>query len=296
MKKNQINPAKVWLSSLNASSSISSYTFYLNNLCKIMSGNDLETYDWENLDYIKVLELRRILIDKDLKAGSINNYICAFKGVACEAWKLGILDIETYFRIKEIKRVKGNTTTVGRALSSDELHKIINYELTTSKKQVKRDSAILAISYGAGLRISEIAKLKMCDITNDSLIIHGKGSYDRSVYLPKFAMNSLNKWLDVRGRQDGPVFLCFLKGDIMKSRGVSRRTVSEIPLRRYKAAGIEKFTSHDLRRSFCTNLLDVGVDLSLVQQLMRHTKIETTRIYDKRGEKAKKLAVERLPF
>ena len=82
----------------------------------------------------------------------------------------------------------------------------------------------------------------------------------------------------------------------MKSRGVSRRTVSEIPLRRYKAAGIEKFTSHDLRRSFCTNLLDVGVDLSLVQQLMRHTKIETTRIYDKRGEKAKKLAVERLPF
>ena len=110
--------------------------------------------------------------------------------------KLEIIDIETYFHIKEIKRVKGNSNIVGRALDSEELNKIVNYESATNKQQVKRDSAILAISYGAGLRISEIAKLNMCDLHKDSLIIHGKGSIIRSVYISKFAMKSLNKWLD----------------------------------------------------------------------------------------------------
>ena len=84
MKINKINPAKVWMSSLNASGSIRSFTFYLNNLCKIMDGSNLVTYDWANIDYIKVLDLKRKLIENGLKPSSINNYISAIKGVACE--------------------------------------------------------------------------------------------------------------------------------------------------------------------------------------------------------------------
>ena len=75
--------------------------------------------------------------------------------------------------------------------------------------------------------------------------------------------------------------------------GKQRLAVSCAPSAMAKVA---YFTPHDMRRSFISSLLDVGVDLSMAQTLAGHVNISTTQLYDRRGEKSKREAIDRLPF
>ena len=74
--------------------------------------------------------------------------------------------------------------------------------------------------------------------------------------------------------------------------------IAHILVKRAGTANVKRFSCHDLRRSFVTNLLDAGADLAVVQKLAGHRQISTTAIYDKRGEAAKLKAVQlvRIPI
>jgi len=86
------------------------------------------------------------------------------------------------------------------------------------------------------------------------------------------------------------------RGDHIRDKRISTRTIHDIIETRCIDMGIEKFSPHDLRRSFGTHLLNSGVDLLIVQKLMRHSNVNTTKIYDMRGESAEREAIELLPF
>jgi site-specific recombinase XerD len=83
---------------------------------------------------------------------------------------------------------------------------------------------------------------------------------------------------------------------MVQLRRMTPQAVLLIVQKRATEAGVESFNPHDFRRTFCSDLLDAGVDIVTVQKLAGHASPVTTAKYDRRGEEAKRRAVQRLPF
>jgi site-specific recombinase XerD len=294
IKKIKNNPAKVFSNSLNSKNSRKTTLRVIDYLCFEFDKSNHITMKWSLFDYSEILKLRRKFIDKNLKPSTINSYISTLKSVSRESWRMNIIDTDTYMRIKDISSIKCNSDTAGKALNALDLNRVINYHATDIKNI--RDSAVLAIGYGAGLRAFEIAQIDIKDITGNKIVINGKGQIIRACYLPEFSLKILNKWLRIRGNKSGAVFCSLTKNHTILDTGISPRTIGDIIDKRCENLRFERFTPHDLRRSFATNLLSSGVDVFTVQKLMRHANINTTLIYDRRGEETKKAAIEMLPF
>jgi integrase len=116
------------------------------------------------------------------------------------------------------------------------------------------------------------------------------------VYLPQGALSYLSKWLAVRGRQPGALLCPIRKGGEIEYRNMTAQAVLLIVQKRAKDAGVESFSPHDFRRTFCSDLLDAGVDIVTVQKLAGHASPVTTAKYDRRGEETKRKAVQNLGF
>jgi len=254
--------------------------------------------DWSKLDYQLVLTLMSNLIDEGKSPATTNVYLSALKGVAKEAWRKKLIDVETYQHIKEVKRVKGTRATKGRALELNELNQLLDFCMTQEGVIAMRDAAVIALVYGAGLRRHEAAGLMLSDldIENGLINVLGKGNKERVNALHPRILDIIGVWLDERGFEQGPLFQRARKGNRLINEPVSGQTVYDIIIRRYKEAGLKRLTPHDLRRTFATKLLENGEDLFVVQDLMGHASVETTKNYDKRQDKAKQKAARALPI
>jgi site-specific recombinase XerD len=128
-----------------------------------------------------------------------------------------------------------------------------------------------------GLRISEVAGLSIADLfldeTHPRLVIHGKGSRDRAVYLSPLAERSLREYLAVRPTVASDfVFLSY------QLDGLST-TAIHLRLMRYRKQSAVSLTAHRLRHSFANDLLNADVPVTSIQKLMGHRWIETTQTY-----------------
>jgi len=150
-----------------------------------------------------------------------------------------------------------------------------------AKPQGKRDRAILELLYATGLRVSELAQLKMDQVNLEAsfLLCRGKGGKERAVPFGGSACSALKRYL-------GEVRPLFLKGETAEvfltrnGRPFTRQGIWKL-LRQYAAmAGLEhKVSPHVLRHSFATHLLERGADLRSVQIMLGHSQITTTQIY-----------------
>ncbi len=105
----------------------------------------------------------------------------------------------------------------------------------------------------------------------------------------------IEAWLAWRGDQPGPLFCPIDRGDnLQHSRTLSGEAIRQVLCRRSLAAGVKALSPHDLRRTYAGDLLDAGADLPAVQQLLGHASPATTSRYDRRGDKARRTAAERL--
>ncbi len=105
----------------------------------------------------------------------------------------------------------------------------------------------------------------------------------------------MDRWLTARGDHPGPLFVPFDSGHNLKTeRTLGGEAIRQILARRALQAGIDNLSPHDLRRSYAGDLLDAGADLPAVQQLLGHASPATTSRYDRRGDRARRAAAERL--
>lgn len=145
---------------------------------------------------------------------------------------------------------------------------------------------LLSIGYGAGLRVSEVVRLKVKHIDSSLGIIRveqGKGRKDRHVMLSPEMLALLREWWQVRTSKYDlgvPVGERWLFPGRRKGLHLTPRQVSRLFQETVEAAGLKKkVTLHALRHSFATHLFDRGTDIRTIQALLGHEKLETTARY-----------------
>ena len=141
-----------------------------------------------------------------------------------------------------------------------------------------RDKAILELLYATGMRVSEVCKLRICDLNDTFVKVHGKGKKDRLVPVGKRAIEAVDAFLlRFRGEvneDNAPLFIT------AKGKPINRVTVWSRVKAYADSAGIRKSVSpHTLRHSFATHLLENGADLRLIQDMLGHEDIGTTDRY-----------------
>tara|TARA_B100000686_G_scaffold354922_1_gene468205 strand:+ start:5801 stop:6760 length:960 start_codon:yes stop_codon:yes gene_type:complete len=144
-----------------------------------------------------------------------------------------------------------------------------------------RDSIILEILYGTGLRVSELTQLNSDDIDIESRMIHvkGKGKKERIVPITRRAKESIIKYLEHKNKAKHSASKSPL---LLNTRGnrLSPASVRQI-LKKYRIKGNfgYTFTPHSLRHSAATHLMENNTDLRAIQKLLGHSSLSTTQTY-----------------
>ena len=180
-----------------------------------------------------------------------------------------------YVRTPKISRYHPDYLTV------EEIKKILS-QPDLKKETGIRDSAMLEMLYGTGMRISELINLGMSAVYDEIgfIKIVGKGNKERLVPYGQYARKAVERYLvEIREpkRAAAESDVLFLSN---RNRKFSRAGVWKIIKKYTLAAGIDKqVTPHTFRHSFATHMIEGGADLRIVQELLGHASITTTQIY-----------------
>jgi len=174
-------------------------------------------------------------------------------------------------------------------------------EMLACAPSLKAQTA-LSVAYGAGLRGSEVVRLKTTDIDADRMVIHvrqGKGDKDRTAMLSDALLVQLRQWYrHARGKREIEPGGWLFRG--YHARHLSRRQLNRLFHQAADAAGIDKpVRLHTLRHSFATHLLEQKTDVRVIQVLLGHKKLETTARYAHVASKSLlevKSPLDRLPL
>ena len=166
--------------------------------------------------------------------------------------------------------------TLPRYLTLSESIQLLN---TVDGINKERDYCILTLFLNCGLRISELVGLNLQDIQEETLRVLGKGNKVRVLYLNDACLKALDDYLNVRrpivGKDKNALFLS------SQNARISRSTVHSLVKKHLSAAGIDpsQYSSHKLRHTAATLMLQNGVDLRSVQEVLGHEHLNTTELY-----------------
>jgi len=236
---------------------IKAYVHYNENLLRFAKKSPADVVNEDIKNYLFYLA-----DEKESSASTLNIAINALKFYYGE-----ILKKNFTFEIKRPKKDR----KLPAILSGEEISKLLSSVANVKHK------AILMLTYSAGLRVGEVVKLKLEDIDAERKLIHvhgAKGRKDRYTLLSEAAVEKLNlylasyqpeKWLFSGKNEDSHLTI---------------RSVEKIFDNACKGAGITNDVSvHNLRHSFATHLLESGIDLRYIQELLGHKSSKTTEIY-----------------
>ena len=162
-----------------------------------------------------------------------------------------------------------------RALSEEAVGRLFEVAEGEEDPVRVRDTAILELLYGCGLRISELTSLRWEDVDLDArwLIILGKGNKERRVPFGKCAQRALRALCEGEEGRGEYVF------GGRRGKPLTVRTVHRAVTALAARAGLEGVTPHTLRHSCATHLLEHGASLKFVQEFLGHESLSTTQIY-----------------
>ncbi len=233
-----------------------------------------EFYDFaldNNIDIDLVRDYLRKLYENKYSNRSISRKVSSLKSYFKYLESEGIIK-DNFMRLISNPKLE---KTLPNYLNYDDLEKLLNYP-DISNKYGLRDALILEMLYSTGVRVSELANIRLNDIDfNDrKILILGKGNKERYVYYGSKCEKLLDKYLKMDHR-DSSYLLIGKKSDRLNEREI-RSIVTDSA----KRAGINIHVSpHTLRHTYATHMLNDGADLKSVGDLLGHESLSTTQIY-----------------
>jgi len=222
------------------------------------------------------LRYRNELLQRGLKAASVNRRLSTLRSIVSFARTLGVVDYEL-----AIRNLAAHAYRDTRGPGTDGVRQMLVALSRRNDAKGVRDTAIVRLLFDLALRCSEVISLdrKHVDLNAMTLMVLRKGRSDREVLsLPKPTGEALKKWLSIRGTTPGALFTNFDragKGQRLTSNGLYRvvRTLGLSIGRRVRP--------HGLRHAAVTAALDVtGGDVRKVAKFSSHRSIQTVLIYD----------------
>ena len=273
------------------------YVKYMRSV-KGLSERSIDSYRSDIGSYLAFLEARGI---EAVKAGtktarsfvafltrsrkqpsSINRVISALRGFYRYLLNEELCSADPFDAVMTIKKQR----KLPEVLFEEELEELLKNEDLGFVPL--RDRLIVEMLYSTGCRVSELIGVDLgdLDLKERTLLVRGKGSKERIVFLGQPSLKVLKAYLPYRGAR-------VYRGDLdsekalflnMKGRRLTRRGVAEIVKKWALDRGVQKpVTPHTFRHSFATHVMDRGADIRVVQELLGHAKLSTTQVYTHLG-------------
>lgn len=253
-------------------------------------GTDLSSFAaWVRREGVRPLtvshrELRRYLGELN-RAGyspkTMDRHLSALRGLYRWLVREGRCEGESVSALASPKAPR----TLPRTMADPQVVKLLD-ACDTASAEGLRDRAFLELLYATGARISEVARLDLCDVdfAQGQVKLFGKGSKERIVPVYEGALDWLRKYLDEsrpallikrRGLDSIDALFISTRGNRMSADALRTRFETMV-----KKAGLDPaLTPHAMRHTFATELLGGGADLRSVQELLGHESLSTTQIY-----------------
>jgi site-specific recombinase XerD len=226
----------------------------------IQTPADVEKVDI--VEYLSSLAKRELTgIARARKMSALREYFRFWEGI-------GVIPKSPTTGIETPKREKNGR----QVLRSDEYTKMLSLAGANP-----RDYAVLQVFLQTGIRVSELAALRIDDVDfiKPSITVRGKGSVEREIALEKKGIHALKSYLAIRPESISTRVFLNYHGEPISERGIRKLVVKY-----RKEAGITKKAScHTLRHTFATYKAEKGVSAYQLQQWLGHANLNTTQIY-----------------
>ncbi len=233
-------------------------------------------FDPARVDKLLVRRYLKALYDDGLAAATIARRMAAVRAFFRFLVRTGVLAEDPVGNVANPKKPK----TSPRFLSPDDAARLVEAPRGETAAAA-RDAAVLELTYGAGLRVSEVVGLDCdaVDLGEGTVRVLGKGNKTRIVPMGRMAVAAVRAWLLRRPELGGPEadprpLFRNTKGGRLSARAVQRLVEKHRPACREGGA-----TPHWLRHACATHMLGSGADLRSIQELLGHASLSTTQRY-----------------
>lgn len=249
---------------------------YERDLWDFSSYIDEKKIDYKNMKYSDVTEYLIFLSGKKYKSSSVNRHLSSIRSFYEYMIKKSIVNSSPFKLVNGPKREK----KLPNYLKYEEFLDLL--EACDETNLGIRNRLILELLFATGIRVSELVSIKISDINfkEREIKITGKGNKTRIVYFNKMTQEVMSNYVLnarqelLKGRKNEYLFLNHLGNQI------TRRGISDILEKLILKSSLKhKISPHTLRHTFATLLLNEGMDIREVQELLGHSRLGTTSIY-----------------
>lgn len=232
---------------------------------------------------VVVLRYRLYLEGLQLAPATINLRLAAIRRLAFEAADNGLLSPELVAGIRRVPGAKQLGRHIGNWLSQEQSDALL-WKSQAESLRAKRDTAILALLLGCGLRRSELAGLDIDQMQQREqrwviVDLIGKGNRLRTVPMPDWVKDAVDDWLKTSRLTGGKLFRAIRKNGTTWGRRLTENVIWYTVRQCADKAGIGRLAPHDLRRSCARLCHNAGGELEQIQFLLGHSSVQTTERY-----------------